>query len=90
MKLSTTLALFVFAASLANATLNYAGPEVDWSDPYADSSMSAGDFFAATPPPDLPEPGSIEDPNVVKCVFEEDPDAHDPAAGVWIEVFHAR
>jgi hypothetical protein len=89
MKLLTTLALFVFTASLANASLNYSGPEVDWSDPDADSSMDAGDFFA-TLPPDLPEPGSIEDPNVVKCVFEEDPDAHDTAPGVWIELFHAR
>jgi hypothetical protein len=91
MKIRTTLALLVFAASLANATLAYIPPEIDWSVPLSES-LDSGDLTIAlsadAPPPDSFDP---QDANIVKYISPEDPLAPDsPPLTTWIELFHQR
>lgn len=89
MKLQTTLALFVFGASLANATMEYTVPTLNLAVPLSDFSLTEGDLLGtAGPLPDLLQPDTIEAPNatIVRFAFGDDPDA--PYA--WIELFHQR
>jgi len=91
MKIPTTLALFVLAGSLANATRTYLPPEIDWSVPLAESLDSAD--LAVTLLADAPQPDSMEPEaaNVVKYVSPEGPLAPDAAPlTAWIELFHER
>jgi hypothetical protein len=90
MKILMTLALFVFAASLANATPAYLPPEIDWSISLAES-LDDGELaiaLSAEPEPDSFEP---QDDNIVKYISPEDPLAPDaPPLTAWIELFHQR
>jgi hypothetical protein len=86
MKRTTTLALFVFVASLAKATLNYSEPDLDLTVTVAQSTLDAGDSFEVLPPPQLPQPDWLEpaDATIIMYTFAGETEA------LWIELFHER
>lgn len=97
-----TLAIFVFAAPLATASLNFSDANLDlsvnWSESgldlpsfTMDSMEQPGELELAAALPDLVQP-DVEDPNatIVKYAFAEDPDSPDSAPYAWIELFHPR
>ena len=91
MKIRTTLALIVFAASLANATLAYIPPEIDWSVPLLDSLESVDVGLALSAGSSQQDAIEPEGTNVVKYVSPEDPLAPDAAPmTTWLELFHER
>jgi hypothetical protein len=93
MKKTMTLALFVFAASLANASLNYSDPGPDLTVDLPETVLDQGDSFDITTPSVLPQPDSIEfaDATIVKFISAEDPLAPDaPPLTAWLELFHER
>lgn len=92
MKKTTTLAVFLFVSSFADATLNYPEPGLDLTVPLQESALDGGTPFEVVLPADLPQPGWIEPANatIVEYDFAADPDAPNAAPCAWIELFHER